>query len=336
MQRSFPFVVACVGLGLACGSGVTPPQDSTSPDSDAAAASTDGGPGALDPADARRDPPATGEGAASCDNACAAYTTGPSSTVVDSKLVELSGLAASRESAGVLYAHNDSGGDPTVFAIGPAGQKLGRFELANATAIDWEDMAVGPCGGETCVYVGDIGDNDAERSDYAIYRAPEPVVSVDMPAGTKEITAQRFGFSYPDGSHNAESLLVHPASGNVYVITKVETGASAVYALTAPLSDGMMATKVTDLVVPAGGLREATSAAFHPCGDRFLLRTYDRLFEYVAPAGGAEAAVFGALPQALGVADEPQGEAVTYGLDGRSIITSSEGKSPTLHVLACP
>src|SRR5206468_183531 len=104
-------------------------------------------------------------------------------TVTAPALTELSGIAASRANPGVLYVHNDSGDTARFFAIDQAGALLAEFDLPGVTAVDWEDIAVGPCGagGGSCVYLGDIGDNNLTRSDYAVYRVREPSVSAGQP-----------------------------------------------------------------------------------------------------------------------------------------------------------
>ena len=75
-------------------------------------------------------------------------------------LPEASGLVASRTAAGRLWAHNDSG-KPEVFSLDTKGQVTGRVLLSGAALEDWEAMATGPCGGGTCLYLADIGDNEA-------------------------------------------------------------------------------------------------------------------------------------------------------------------------------
>jgi hypothetical protein len=88
-------------------------------------------------------------------------------------LPEASGLAASRRTPGVLWAHNDSG-DPFVFALTATGGVKGRVFVTGARVWDWEDIAVGPCANGTCLYIADIGDNDRRRQSVTIYRTPEP------------------------------------------------------------------------------------------------------------------------------------------------------------------
>ena len=83
------------------------------------------------------------------------------------ELREASGLAVSRTQPGVLWAHNDSGDAPTLYAITMKGVILARIAVLDAVAIDWEDIAAGPCpeDGATshCLYVADTGNNNRNR-----------------------------------------------------------------------------------------------------------------------------------------------------------------------------
>src|SRR5262249_26664738 len=77
---------------------------------------------------------------------CTRYTdvSDPSAALADPVLTEVSGVVASRAHPPVFWVHNDSGGEPTVYAISPTGASLGAYPIAGATAIDWEDIAIGP------------------------------------------------------------------------------------------------------------------------------------------------------------------------------------------------
>ena len=57
------------------------------------------------------------------------------------ELEELSGLAASRQHADVLWAHNDSGDTARIFAIDLTGALRATVDVDVAKAIDWEDIA---------------------------------------------------------------------------------------------------------------------------------------------------------------------------------------------------
>ncbi len=91
-------------------------------------------------------------------------------------LIEVSGVAASRNNPGVLWTHNDAGNAAVVYALDAQGRALGTYTLPGNT--DNEDIAIGP-GPVTNVsylYVADIGDNNSDRSNIAIYQIPEPAV----------------------------------------------------------------------------------------------------------------------------------------------------------------
>ena len=76
-----------------------------------------------------------------------------------------SGLAASQKHEGILYTHND-GDDvnrrsPIIYAISAtSGGLIARLRVFPATNEDWEDIAVGPCGNTTCIYVLDKSDSE--------------------------------------------------------------------------------------------------------------------------------------------------------------------------------
>jgi hypothetical protein len=144
----------------------------------------------------------------------------------------------------------------------------------------------------------------------------------------------RFDFSYEDGPQNAETLMVHPATGDVYIVTKA-IGQSVVYRMKAPQTpdQAQVLSSIATLDIPNAGL--ATGGAIHPTCERFILRTYDGLYEFIAPAGAPFESAFAATPAPLPVASEPQGEAVTYLPDGKGYATASEGAAPMLHVSMC-
>lgn len=274
---------------------------------------------------------------------CSAYAEPALGGEAPADLAALSGLALSRVQPNIVFAHNDHDG-PIVYALDLEGKEHARITLTDAPVNDFEDIAVGPCGAESCVFVADIGDNNAVRSEYAILRFVAPMVP-DTPGDT-ELTAEfeRFAFVYEDGSHNAEGLMVSP-DGTLYVVTKLApgtggrvetTGPSSVYRLPALAADTVAeATKVATLGVPADGDLAASAAAAHPCGLGFLLRTYDRVYEFVTPAGMPFEAAFGVTPSSVAMPDEQQSEGIDYLPDGRGFITSGEGSSAPILRTSC-
>jgi hypothetical protein len=258
----------------------------------------------------------------------------------DRDLIELSGLVASRAHPGVLYAHNDSGDTARFFAMDLAAQPLGRFELEGATARDWEDISLGPCPEGTCVFLGDIGDNRRVRSDYAVYRVKEPALPEGK--GTVKVPWERFAYEYPDAEkNNAETLLVHPVSGEVYVITKQAAGEpSRVFKFPMPMDSKKSAVliKVVDLKLPEPKDQALTAGDLSPDGTALLLRMYNRLVELKLPEKAPFEKIFTSPAVSVPVSVEAQGEAVAWRADGRGYYTSSEeasGVKPTLNSVEC-
>lgn len=146
-------------------------------------------------------------------------------------LSEASGVAASRRTPGVLWAHNDSG-EPVMVALDTHGSVASRVRVAGATVDDWEDIAVGPCAQGSCVYIADIGDNNGRREHITLYRTAEPV-----PGDAATESVEVFEATYPDGAHDAEALFV-TQDADVFIITKGDPGPVALYRFPRPLRAG--------------------------------------------------------------------------------------------------
>jgi hypothetical protein len=249
-----------------------------------------------------------------------------------SGLSEASGIAIGEAPANRLWMHNDSGA-PVLFAIDAKGKPAGRITLSDARVEDWEAIAAGPCGKASCLYVGDIGDNEAKRSRITIYRVQEP----SQLNGT--VTAEAFHAAYPDGPHDAETLLVSP-DGTLFVVTKGDTGPVAVYKFPRELQQGstMKLDRVGKVLAQKpGNDARVTDGAFSADGRWVALRTKTTLTFY-----RAEEFIKGNFREAqrvsLSALKEPQGEAVTFGR-GHTVFLGGEGggkgQPGTLAALSC-
>jgi hypothetical protein len=239
---------------------------------------------------------------------------------------ELSGLALSASRPGVLWTHNDSGDRARVFAIRTDGSLIASLDVPGADATDWEDIAVGP-GGD--LLLGDIGDNDAQRPNIIIYRIPEPRLA-DKPATTAPAT--RLTLTYPDGAHDAETLLADRRTGELVVVTKAFSGRSIVYS--ARLGGGAQQTlkRVGAIEFGLGGL--ATAGDVSADGHTIALRTYTAL--YVWTRANRSRSLARTLVDGdhctgqVSLGREGQGEALTLARDARSFFTVPEGAAPAL------
>jgi hypothetical protein len=268
-------------------------------------------------------------------------TYGPPLTVGilhDNSINESSGLVASRLTAGAYWTHNDDGA--FIYALNSRGSPLGVFRVAGAQARDWEDISIGPGPerGKSYLYIGDIGDNDTIRSEIVVYRVAEPPLTTETVNLTRQnpgitANAEAFRLRYPDGKFDAETLLVHPSSGNIYIITKVAVFRPVVYEAVAPFTPGQVITmkRLGEIRVPSlfGGV--LTGGSVSPDGRRVALCDYFQGFELVLPPKSTD---FNDIwKQRMTVFDlgkRKQGESIAYRSDGKALLATSEGKNAPL------
>ncbi|HEU4556584.1 MAG TPA: hypothetical protein VFS20_02000 [Longimicrobium sp.] len=230
---------------------------------------------------------------------------------------ESSGVAVSRAHRGIFWTHNDSG-DPVLYAVDEQGRTAGRVRVAGASVEDWEDIALAPCpGGGNCLFVADIGDNDARRASITVYRVPEPA-----PGASETAPATAIRLRYPDGTHDAEAMFV--LNGAIHVVTKGESGPIALYRAPANATDATLE-QVRELSAGKVEREERiTSADARADGRWIVLRTLAEARFYRAGelADGAAPAQRVDL-RGLG---EEQGEGIGFAPDGSVIVTSEGGK----------
>lgn len=262
----------------------------------------------------------------------------PLADLADSAVRESSGVAASARRPGVYWTHNDSGDAPRIYAFDSRGRALGRWVVTGARAADWEDIAAGPgpAKGTPYLYIGDIGDNSRGRKSVTVYRIVEPDArAARCPAqGCPTQPADALVLEYPDGAHDAEALLVHPRTGDLYIVTKAlgDHETTTVFKAPAPLSPAkpVRLAKLAQLDIPervfvslVGGI---TGGGISPDGTRVALCDYLRAYEAIVPAGAEFDAVwkreFRPVPLGLGA----QHEGICYRPDGRALIVTSEGR----------
>jgi len=227
-------------------------------------------------------------------------------TFRDPAIVESSGLAVV---GGAFVTTNDSGDTGRVFTVDPA---TGRTTGVTHWAADPTDTeAIAPAG-HGQVWVGDIGDNSADRDSIEVARVP-------VGPGERSVHPTTYELAYPDRAHNAETLLCDPRTGRLYVATKDVFGGQLYAAPTRLDADHVNALTAVAPVLPI-----ATDGAFLPDGRHLVLRDYGRAVVYSFPA--MEAVASFELP------DQEQGEGIA--VDARDhVFVSSEGQAqPVLRV----
>jgi len=258
-------------------------------------------------------------------------------------LNETSGIVASRKNANVLWAHNDSGDSARVFALSTTGRHLGIYNLVGATAVDWEDIAIGPgpAPAQDYLYIGDTGDNARRRTSIAVYRVPEPSVSATQEPVVVNLTNwERLPMQYPGGIvYDAETLLADPLSGDLFVVTRDRAGEGVARVFRNPAPHTAGVTVTLELVATIPLTIEVKGGDVSPAGDAVLLRLHSFSTpadgRYWARAPGSNLWDAFSQPACLTpLANEPQGEALAFTADGLGYLTTSEGSAPPIYFYA--
>ena len=236
------------------------------------------------------------------------------------KITESSGLAVSRQRAGVIWTHNDSGDKPRLFAFDRRGRHWGEFAVLGAKAIDWEDMASFVYREKACILVGDVGDNPGRRPHGTLYLVAEPR---DTDAVAR--TIGRIDYTYEDGPRDCEAVAVDPTSNTLLLASKAVFGCS-IYRLKIPerLDTRLrVADRIVRLPLPM-----VTAMDVSADGRRAVLLTYGNAYEYHRRPAESWGTAFLRPPKTVLTPMRRQGESICYGPGGRALYLTSE-KAPT-------
>jgi hypothetical protein len=254
---------------------------------------------------------------------------------------EASGLAASRRASGLLWTHNDSGGEPVLFAVAADGSARGNVRITGVANRDWEDIAAFTLDGTAWLLIADTGDNHASHAQCFLHIVAEPDPAQLSP--NRELIAHpacSIAFVYPDGPRDCESVAVDPQERAVYLLSK-RNSPPRLYRL--PLAARTAAQPATAKFVgtvphlpgpgrldrliplPTHAFRgQPTAMDFLADGSAALVLTYGTLLYFPRAANESWAAALAREPVALQPFDLPQAEGACFTPDGHSIYVVSE------------
>ena len=258
-------------------------------------------------------------------------------------LIESSGLAPSRRDAQLLWSHNDSGGQPVVYAMDPNGARRGDLRLQGVANHDWEDIASFELDGRAWLLIADTGDNASNRTDCAVYVVAEPDPADLSP--TKETLTQvawKIPVRYLDGPRDCEAVAVDARAGLIYLLAK-RTSPHGLYTLPLrPPADGVLpaAMPVAQLPashfprpsvtqsmmpIPTGMYRaQPTGMDFAADGSAAVVVTYGDVLVFNRKPAERWADALSRTPVVLPPHGLTQAEAVTFGADSKTIYVTSE------------
>ena len=242
-------------------------------------------------------------------------------------LPELSGMALSVRHEGVLWAVEDGAFDqsaaPVVRAFDQAGAQVAAVTLAGWNNRDIEALAIGP---GPALWAADIGDNSLLRETVVVHTFPEPDA-----LGEVTLEPVSYRLRYPDGPHDAETIMIDPVDGRLYLATKSIFGNGTLYAAPATLTPG--ATHDLEPVVDVPLL--ITDGSFTPDGGQVvLLQNRDVLgsqaiLRDVVRTGPGEPVTLQPSDDPIELPSQEQPESLTITRDASHLLVGSEDPEGT-------
>lgn len=273
--------------------------------------------------------------------ACEKWSTPQKIGELNRKLIfESSGVAQSSFDDNRLYHINDSGDSARFIMSDLEGKNSKSIGINDFSPKDVEDIDVGPCENETCLFIGDIGDNRKKRKYIKVISIKE------KEKFSKTVNIHRkLILRYPDRAHNAEGMAIHP-TGDLYIVTKesryffwsrdakifklaakkVEQGGEHILEYVGKIRT----TRILKKYKRRGKL--ITGFDIHPSGNKFLLLSYTAAIEFDTDLNQSpDFSHYTLIP----LKKLKQQEAIHYTQEGEGFIYTTESKkknSPILEV----
>jgi len=263
-------------------------------------------------------------------------------------LVETSGLVSSTREPGLLWAVNDGGHPPVLYALKTDGRDDGQIAVEGAANVDWEDLAVFIREDRAYILIADVGDNKAVRDTCCIYVVPEPVRQATGNFRAAVRVAWQVRYRYEDGPRDCEGVAVDTRTSQILLITK-RTNPPQIYTLPLqPPSDAivtarrageipfMPASTLEDMIrYPGFGavLSQPTSFDIRRDNRLAVVLTYKDAYLFQRDPDESWAFALARKPFALHLPRLAQQETACFSLDGRTLYISTEKRpSPLLAI----
>ena len=254
--------------------------------------------------------------------------------VTDPALAEISGMAASRAHPGRYWTVNDGGNGARLHLMDGDGSWIASVDVAGAQNQDWEDLAAFELDGRRYLLIADTGDNGGIRRELRLHAVEEPV-DLDAPASV----AWTVRFAWPDGPRDCEAIAVDSRRGEALLLSKKRVppelfrvplrpaGDETVVAERIGTLSGIEQPDAADLEQnPTYGRYRAqiTGADLSPNGRVLAVLNYRSVHFLVREAGAAWDTALAAPVPSLQMPWIPQAEAVSFSLDGATLMIGSE------------
>lgn len=250
-------------------------------------------------------------------------------------LDELSGLDVSTRQDDLLWAINDSGNEPRLFALAPSGEHLGSWLVDLPDLADWEDLSAFRHDGKSYLLIADVGDNFRWRRQLNLYVLREPELAALEEDTVLEVERQ-IAYSYPDGPRDSEGVAVDADAGKVLILSKRVVPAEVYRVPLFPPDGIVVAERIAGLVNlpqpderdhyedPEYGKSRSMPTALDIDGNRALVVTYKDAYLYQRKPGEPWADAFEQIPERIALPRIGQQEAAAFSDDGTRFFTTTE------------
>ena len=241
----------------------------------------------------------------------------------NAKISEASGLASSRLYPGLLWAINDGGDDPLLYAVGVDGADLGTFRVEGAENLDWEALASFRWQDSAYLLIADVGDNWEQRQTVTLYVVKEPAITaigIDN-AGVATI-AWQIRFKYEDGPQDCEAVAVDAVGQRVFLLSKRRLPPVLYELALQPIDQNKIAVAHRVSTVPH--FNGPTAMDLTPDSLSAVVLTYNNGYLFKRRQNEDWPSAFKKKPQRLRFDTLFQQEAVSFGFYGKSVFVTSE------------
>ena len=249
--------------------------------------------------------------------------------IANQDIVELSGLACSRLNDTVLWAINDGGHPPLLYAVGNDGADLGSVSIIGARNRDWEDVASFTLGSISYLLIADVGDNFGSYESSTIYIIKEPPITGSrLKKNTTARIAVRIRFTFDDGPRDCEAVAVDSKEKKILLLSK-RTLPVVLYELPLEINK-KESTEIARRKKTVPGISSPSAMDASSQRNTAAVLTYHRAYLFVGRTEENWTTVFSRTPRILRFPALSQQEAICFSKDGKSVFISSEGRSAPL------
>jgi len=265
-----------------------------------------------------------------------------SGVILDTRLSDLSGLAASRVHPDVVWLLNDGGNPPDLYAVGNRGGVQATFRIAGVANTDWEDLAAFELHRRHYLLIADTGDNGGLRRTLQLHVVEEPRLLAD---GVLH-PAWSIAFRWPDGPRDCEAVAVDAARGEILLVSKRRRPPEVFVLPLQPTQPGLqVARRIGSLAgVPSSQSRanayqadrvrdQVTAADLSPDGRTLAVLTYREVLLYPRRGGQSWTQALAGRPRVHPLTWLPQAEALGWSADGGSLYATGEHSPAPLLLL---